>query len=550
MASVKSIETVRSFMGCLPETHTRVQSIDTGTDTDDGDVDDDLLRLHALRGEWSTVISLVEQLRQRAVVRVSMMHHHSEQLSPQYKDINPTHSSSALETSNSKDTDSSTLLSARALASSHIDILSAEMPYTLVQVTAYMKMRQYAAAKRVIDSLGDLSDTSYVHPTTHESIVPFSLRFLAAVLPSYMDFPMESIGALYALLDECERAEKLLHDASDVCRLHQEKLTWNSRISRVRRALIYLHFSRGQYELAMTLFGKLIAMYECADRDTREPTHTLATQNDLASSPLMRFCSVLRLQQFACIALQSSHFALARGLFQRIDTVARTTLHTLRRSKGSDGYTAWMHVQQLNEAFMLAFLGRFDQAARRLRDLCATPLASDASGANRNTAPPSTLALSSLPTASHELEPCVAGNRDSGMMCRRSTITDGHMNEGNENVVTSDAGHNEIESDAAYMALFSRYLRACAQTSHLACLPYTTMYGAAPTRVMSDMETIMEQYLKDNPHFLLSSEAFLGNCVRLYTLAGERQEKLARLSAFMDVFSCDASSCPALDKIM
>lgn len=357
--------------------------------------------------------------------------------------------------------------------------LIARLPYVLVQVTAFFKMQRVGAAKKLLDTLGDLEGEDYLYRDTKENFAPFSLRFLAALMPFYLGAPMESQHKLYRILDECVRKR--------TSSVRPESFLWLHREGRVRRALAYLHYVVGQYDVSIQHFHRLIAA-------TDETNGVSSAEVVSLGTPLRSWQRVQRvflLQQLACLCLHCGALALSQGVFKQIEEMSDAA-----SCVGGEA-EAIAHVKRMNEAFLLAFYGRFDEAAAEFREIAASTKRSTKASADQ----------------------------------RRT-------------------GGNGDQRDTTLFEETISQIQANAEVSEAACRPYCREAGCDPHTAIASLITAAEAQLKDNPKLLASSDAFVAALVRLYTLAGDRKPKLEQLASVLEVFRCDAASLPHLEKLV
>ncbi|KEG11036.1 hypothetical protein DQ04_03041070 [Trypanosoma grayi] len=380
-------------------------------------------------------------------------------------------------------------LSAKISGDTLTDV-AARLRFYLVQVTAYFSMQRYAAAKKLVDALGDLGSDRFLDPATQESVVPFSLRFISALLPSYCGAVMDTQRRLYNLLEECQqhvgtttgstKAETTAKTAASM---------WKARLKRVQRALIVSHYESEQYSEALRLCETTIAAEHYDDEENEDYV-------------VMR--QMLHLQQLATLCLRCGNVFLAEDAFQAIEGLSTA-------DESADVQQFHRFLAALNRALWLTFNDRIEEGAslfrdvaRGTQDLCRGP-------ANvAQTAP-------NMPTVSAPRKTVTAEEKAQSALCRAA----------------------------------SRQLWVSAATSHLVCMLYETTQSKGPKAVMGGVIETLEEYLRHDPIGLLHSDAFLGNSVRLYTLEGDtRQKKVEMLSDLLEVFRCDRDSAPQLGKMV
>ncbi|ORC92890.1 uncharacterized protein TM35_000022160 [Trypanosoma theileri] len=358
--------------------------------------------------------------------------------------------------------------------------VTAKLRYILVQVTAYFSMKKYAAAKKLVDTLGDLSSGRYVDPSTGESVVPFSLSFIAALLPGYCGATMDSQRRLYDLLSKCRQRAEMTKSS-----------IWDARIKRVLRALIVSHYQTEQYSEALRLFEESIVAEKYNDKNEKKSNCAVVRQ-------------MLHLQQFATLCLHCGNIFLAEDIFRVIENIGTS-------NESEDVRQLHQFLVAVNQALWMSFNDRVEEAAHVFREV-ARGTREFCRGLNKVTETSSNV-------------PTLSAQRTAG---------------------TADA---QAQSALCRVAFHQMWVNAA--TSHITCMPYETTRGKNPTTVMSSIIETMEGYLRRDPVELLHSDAFLGNCVRLYTLEGDtRQKKVEMLADMLEVFRCDRDSAPPLGKMV
>ncbi|KAH9577833.1 hypothetical protein LSM04_006627 [Trypanosoma melophagium] len=426
MPSQQSLRSAGAFLGSVPPELVRQErTAETVPRNEDG------LRLLAADGNWNGVALLAEQL-------------------------------------------------STAARSDTISGVAAKLRYILVQVTAYFSMQKYAAAKKLVDALGDLTSGRFVDPATGESVVPFSLSFIAALLPSYCGATMDSQRRLYDLLSQCRQRADMTNPS-----------VWDARVKRVLRALIVSHYQAEQYSEALRLFEETIVA-EKYDDNEKNADYVVLRQ-------------MLHLQQFATLCLHCGNIFLAEDVFRAIESLETS-------DESADVRQFHQFLVAVNQALWMAFNDRVEEAAHVFREV-ARGTREFCRGLNKVTQ----TALTNVPTLSTQ-KPTVTAN---------------------------------AEAQAALCRVAFHQMWVNAAVSHITCMPYEATRGKNPTTVMSSIIDTMEGYLRRDPVELLNSDAFLGNCVRLYTLEGDtRQKKVEMLADLLEVFRCDRNSAPPLGKMV
>ncbi|RNF11650.1 uncharacterized protein Tco025E_06584 [Trypanosoma conorhini] len=231
---------------------------------------------------------------------------------------------------------SAVLLLAEQLAAETPHEVSAKLRYTLVQVTAHFSMQRYAAAKKLVDALGDLNSDRFIDPATNESVVPFSLRFISALLPSYCGTAMETQRRLYVLLDECQSHAGVAASPA-----------WEARLKRVQRALVVSHYQAEQYAEAIRLSEAMISA-ERYDDEERADFRVLQ--------------QMLQLQQLATLCLHCGNTLLAEDVFRAIEGLSTA-------DETDDVQQFHRFLLMLNRALWLTFNNKADEAAHIFREV-------------------------------------------------------------------------------------------------------------------------------------------------------------------------------------
>ncbi|RNF18995.1 hypothetical protein TcG_04739 [Trypanosoma cruzi] len=301
MPSPHSLNSVQAFLGNLP-----VESVREDLEVEDVPQNDEGLRLMAADANWSGVLLLAERLGAEA------------------------------------DADT-------------IQGLACKLRYTLVQVTAYFSMQRYAAAKKLVDAVGDLNSDRFTDPVTKESIVPFSLRFISALLPSYCGSAVETQCRLYVLLEECQK-----HAGVAVSPLRK------ARVKRIQRALVVSYYQTEKYADAIRLSEEMIAAERYDDGDYEGADFRVLKQ-------------MLQLQQLATLCLHSGDIFLAEDVFRAIDG-----LSTAEESDDVQNFHRFLIT--INRALWLTFNDRageasqiFREVARGTSEFCRIPNAAEKS---------------------------------------------------------------------------------------------------------------------------------------------------------------------------
>lgn len=360
--------------------------------------------------------------------------------------------------------------------------LSKRLQFILVQVTANFHMQRYNVAKKLVESLGDLNSERYIDPKTSESTVPFSLRFISAIIPLYIGTKMDSQQRLYALLRDCR--ENLGKYASAV---------WVARIKRVQRALVVSHYQVEQYSEALRIYNELIAVEGNADGD------------DMGSYALLR--RMLHLHQFAALALFCGNASFANSIYQSI-----ASINVSEAAPCVQNFHECL--VDFNTGIWLSFNGKVQDSMKVFCDVATK------SREYYCTLGASQLMSTDVPTVSNRQLKFVADGCDALAL-------------------------SELCRHAFHQLLVN------ATTSHVVTMPYEALRGKAPATMLGGTIRTMEDYLRNDPVGLLSSDAFISNGVRLYTLEGGTQmRRLELLNDLIEVFRCDRASAPPIEKIV
>jgi hypothetical protein len=212
--------------------------------------------------------------------------------------------------------------------------------YTLVRVTAFLKMNQPDAAKRALDALGPdilraavaaAGESAKKAPTA-----PFSLVFLHALVPGFLGQPAVSQGRLYDLLAVCEGWQS--HGVLD-------RLLWKSRSKRVRRALVGSHLEANELEVAISILSDL------AECETDEVAH------------------LWNLQQLGCLCLRSGNVFLALEVFKTIENTAVDD--EPGTPQGYDVGEFKKLIASVNKGLLMAFRGEYAEAQQLFRSVAS-----------------------------------------------------------------------------------------------------------------------------------------------------------------------------------
>ncbi|KAG5499621.1 hypothetical protein JIQ42_05096 [Leishmania sp. Namibia] len=516
MASEKAVESAKGFCGpalfAASAKHARVTLADVPPSADG-------LRLLGSNGNWSEVLALAERLeaevaakarrhplKYMAVPRSASPPESALRVSPERSEEEPSTKQSPPVPGVTAATSSASRLSADAA------VHSARLPYVLVQVTANLKMRRIAAAKKVIEALGDIEGEGFRDPVTCESFAPFSLRLVAAFLPLYVGAPMEAQKKLYALLEDCLRHERQCDTTSCDARIPALggddavkqsaacaalQRTWTQRVLRVQRALLHVHIHLNQQSLAHSLVEQVLRSEEM----WHHKFHDL-------SDELYQLRRTLQLQQLFCFALHVGDASHAQATHAAIHEIAAgtgaesSTEATLPNALSNSSLCKL--VVLTCDAFAAVFKGEYKKAMRLFYDV--------------------------IDAATHMKESLCTSADGCDTDARLSPASDGSI------------------SESALRRWVLQDICANAQVSYATCQAYCG--DADPTTLMSCLCTTLEGYAKAEPQVLCNSDAFVESLVRFYTLSGDREDNLKRLADLLEVFRCDRRSLPNLEALV
>lgn len=184
------------------------------------------LRLLAANGQWSSVVRLSRQLLRR----IASEDHHGNRQQQQELLAEPRLSSVEDGTLRQQEQPSSASFSHREQHHEDPEMPREQrgwmrrFPLITAEIQALWMMGQYAQVKEICRAVGDVEERGssrrhstsssnvgggagvagagrFIHPRTHKNIVPFSFRFLAAIIPYYVDQDAETAeGNLSRLL--------------------------------------------------------------------------------------------------------------------------------------------------------------------------------------------------------------------------------------------------------------------------------------------------------------------------------------------------------------
>ncbi|XP_019057372.1 PREDICTED: trafficking protein particle complex subunit 12 [Tarenaya hassleriana] len=157
---------------------------------------------------------------------------------------------------------------AQARAASLLSKPHEDLTYLTFQVLALTKLRRSADAAQELNSLHDFDGPHYryesypeIYPNRTGSMVPFSLRWLYALIPTKLGNRQEGLDRLYILLDYVrerirEKESKNLDASVDM---------WKRREVFVMNCLIGFHLGHKEFGVSLDLIKELIS------RDPMDP---------------------------------------------------------------------------------------------------------------------------------------------------------------------------------------------------------------------------------------------------------------------------------------
>lgn len=136
------------------------------------------------------------------------------------------------------------------------------LTYLSYNVLALVKLRRVAEASAELDSLEDLDSAQYryesyptVYPNRTGSMVPFSLRWLHALIPIKMGERQEGLDRFYELLDFVQSRVK----EKEVKNLDVSVNAWKRREEFVINCIIGHHLSNKEFGVCLTLINNLLS---------------------------------------------------------------------------------------------------------------------------------------------------------------------------------------------------------------------------------------------------------------------------------------------------
>lgn len=151
---------------------------------------------------------------------------------------------------------------ARARALSLLQKPHDHLTYLSYNVLALVKMRRFAEALAELDSLEDLDSSQYryesypsVYPNRTGSMVPFSLRWLHALIPIKMGERQDGLDRFYELLDFVQSKVK----DKELKNLDASVKLWKKREVFVINCIIGHHLSNKEFGVCLTLINNLLS---------------------------------------------------------------------------------------------------------------------------------------------------------------------------------------------------------------------------------------------------------------------------------------------------
>ncbi|GAB2283454.1 hypothetical protein Dimus_017965 [Dionaea muscipula] len=133
--------------------------------------------------------------------------------------------------------------------------------YLTFNALAHVKLRRFSDALRDIDSLDDLDDPSYryesyphLYPSSSGSMVPFSLRWLHAQLPSKLGKRPETLDRLYLLLGFVRSRIQIKAEAN----LDVSVGVWRRREEFVISSIITHHLTQKEFAVCLDLIKDML----------------------------------------------------------------------------------------------------------------------------------------------------------------------------------------------------------------------------------------------------------------------------------------------------
>ncbi|PON65290.1 N-terminal acetyltransferase A, auxiliary subunit [Parasponia andersonii] len=135
------------------------------------------------------------------------------------------------------------------------------LTYLSYNVLALMKLRRFAEASAELDSLEDLDGSQYryesypnVYLNRTGSMVPFSLRWLRAIVPAKLGRRQDGLDRLYGLLGFVRTKVEEKENAGD---LGVSVSAWRKREFFVTNSIIGLHLSNKEFPVCLSLIKEL-----------------------------------------------------------------------------------------------------------------------------------------------------------------------------------------------------------------------------------------------------------------------------------------------------
>ncbi|XP_062098711.1 uncharacterized protein LOC133804574 [Humulus lupulus] len=136
------------------------------------------------------------------------------------------------------------------------------LTYLSFNVLALMKLRRFSEASTELDTVEDLDGSQYryetypnVYPNRSGSMVPFSLRWLHAIVPAKLGRRQDGLDRLYVLLDFVRTKVSEKENAEG---LNVSVRAWKKREFFVTNSIIGLHLSSKEFSVCLRLIKDLL----------------------------------------------------------------------------------------------------------------------------------------------------------------------------------------------------------------------------------------------------------------------------------------------------
>ena len=230
------------------------------------------------------------------------------------------------------------------------------LKYTVVRITAFVKMSDYERAEQLLQRIGSVLKEPW--NAAGKLVLPFSMLFLNAVIPGMRGQVTVSQSRLYDLLALCD-AQVLR--CSTALTATASTVEWRQRCRRVRRALVTTHFEQGDWNLAIKLMS------------------------DLAEGEVSEVRHILSLQQVGLLCLRTGNSQHAEEVFRSIaqnlddddddEGIESSNSGWKKKETLADVKETKRFVVLMNKAFLSVFQGKFTEAVLLLRGISDAPAA-------------------------------------------------------------------------------------------------------------------------------------------------------------------------------